>query len=154
MDDLDAMAEILGDREVMRFSLSGPYDREKTRNFLELTQSHYDKYGTGLLAVVHKEEQRVIGYCGIVFQDIDGENLPEIGYRLHPQFWGKGLATEAAMAVQEYGFNEMKYDKMISIIESENVGSIRVAEKNGLTLEKETIFKDKVPVRIYSICSM
>lgn len=150
-DDLDEMTEVLGDPEVMRFSLNGPYSREKTFEFLERTITRYKEGGMGLLAVVHKTDERVIGYCGILFQEIDGEDLPEIGYRLNRQYWGRGLATEAAKAVQNYGFSHLGFSKMISIIEAENLASIRVAEKNGLVFEKDSLFKDRIPVRIYSI---
>lgn len=151
LDDLDSMAEIMADPEVMRFSLSGPYSREKTKDFLKRCIGGYKEKGLGLFAVVLKGENKVLGYCGIIYQDIDGEDLPEIGYRIHRDYWGKGLATEAAKAVQDYGFGRFGFSKMISVIEAENAVSIRVAEKCGLRFEKEALFKDRVPVRIYSI---
>jgi RimJ/RimL family protein N-acetyltransferase len=50
----------------------------------------------GLLAVVAESVDRIIGYCGISLQEVDGSLIPEIGYRFHPDFWGQGYATEAA----------------------------------------------------------
>lgn len=65
----------------------------------------------------------------------------EIGYRLHPDFWNRGLATEAARATRDYAFRDLKLPRVISIIMPENFASRRVAEKNGMRIEKETLFK-------------
>ncbi len=74
----------------------------------------------------------------------------EIGYRLHPDHWGQGLGTEAARAVRNYGFDNLKLPRLISLIHPDNVASRRVAEKNGMTPEKETIFRG-FPTIVYSI---
>ncbi|MBF0199140.1 MAG: GNAT family N-acetyltransferase [Planctomycetes bacterium] len=150
-DDLDDMAKVLGHPDVMRFSLSGPYSREKTKKFIDGCLSQYEKNGVGLYAVVFQADRRVIGYCGYYFQTIDGKEEVEISYRLHPDYWNQGLATETSKAVQEHGFNKLGFNRMISIIESENIASIKVAEKNGMINEKDALFHNKVPVKIYSI---
>ncbi|MBB6479326.1 GNAT family N-acetyltransferase [Spirochaeta isovalerica] len=150
IDDLKALAPILADREVMRFSLNGPYSREKTEQFIRRCLDNYLKRGTGLLALIHKGDDKLIGYCGIVIQEIDGEELPEVGYRLDPSYWGRGLATEAAAAAADYGFYNLGFPCLISIIEEENTASIRVAEKNGFVYGKDAVFMGQVPVRIYS----
>lgn len=66
-------------------------------------------------------------------------------------YWNNGLATETALAVQNHGFEVLGFTRLISIIEATNIASIRVAEKNGMTLEKAVLFKDKIPVKIFSI---
>ena len=66
--------------------------------------------------------------------------------------WGIGLATEAARACRDYGFRNVGLRRLISIIESENAASIRVAEKTGMTLEKRAVFH-KIPVLIYSVAN-
>ncbi|PZD73949.1 hypothetical protein C1752_01639 [Acaryochloris thomasi RCC1774] len=149
--DLDEIAEVLSHPDVMRFSLSGPYSHERVRAFIDGCLKSYETRNAGLLAVIPRDEQRVIGYCGYYFQVIDQQNEGEIGYRLHPNYWGRGIATEAAIAVKEYGFGTLGYERMISIVEVENIASIRVAEKNGMTYEKDSIFLGQVPVRIYAI---
>ena len=63
-----------------------------------------------------------------------------------------GLATEAARASRDYGFKNVGLRRLISIIESDNVASIRVAEKMGMTLEKRAFFH-KIPVLIYSVAN-
>jgi RimJ/RimL family protein N-acetyltransferase len=61
----------------------------------------------------------------------------EIGWRLDPDYWGRGLATEAAAAVLRDGFERLGFSRLISIIYRENVASRRVAEKIGLRLWRE-----------------
>jgi len=67
--------------------------------------------------------------------------------------WGKGLATEAARACRDHGFKKAGLRRLISIIESENAASIRVAEKMGMTLEERASFHG-IPVLIYSIANL
>ena len=72
---------------------------------------------------------------------VDGVEEIEIGYRLDPKYWGRGLATEAAEAVRDHAFNDLGLGHVISLIHPNNIASRRVAEKNGMTVEKETIFR-------------
>ena len=149
--DVEGVLSFLGNSEVMRFSLSGPYDRKKCEEFVNWCLGRYERKGYGLFAVTLKESKKIIGYCGFYDQKIDGCDEVELGYRLHPDFWNKGLGTEVALSVQNYGFFELGFPRLISIIESENKASIRVAQKNGMTHEKDSMFKDRVPVEIYAI---
>jgi ribosomal-protein-alanine N-acetyltransferase len=92
-------------------------------------------------AVVRRDEQSLIGYCGFFPQTVDGVEEVEIAYRLHPEHWGHGFATEAARAVREHAFRTLELPRVISLIHPDNHRSRRVAEKNGMTLEKETEFR-------------
>jgi ribosomal-protein-alanine N-acetyltransferase len=148
-DDLDVAARLLSDPQVMRFSL-GAKTRDETTTWLKRCLSHYEKRGFGLWAVVHKSDGEVIGYCGLIPQVIDGQDEVELAYRLFPEYWGQGLGTEAARATREYCWTSLGLDRLISIIEPANVASIRVAEKHGMRLEKETLARERA-VRIYTI---
>jgi [ribosomal protein S5]-alanine N-acetyltransferase len=75
----------------------------------------------------------------------------EIGYRLHPDYWNRGLATEAARAVRRYAFEVLKLERVISLIHPENHASRRVTEKTGMKLEKTTVFRG-FPAQVFS-CS-
>jgi ribosomal-protein-alanine N-acetyltransferase len=153
LSDLDDFAPIMADAEVMRFSRSGPWTREQTKQFLEQCQVDYSeaRWGYGRLAVVQKSDSRLIGLAGLArFDEIDGYPEVEIGYRLHPGFWGRGLATEAAAASRDYGFRDLGMTRLISLIQPENVASVRVAEKIGMTCEKE-IRKWDMDLRVYVI---
>jgi RimJ/RimL family protein N-acetyltransferase len=148
--DLDAMAGVFGDPEVMRFG-PGPQSREWVRAWLlGCLEDYYRKWGFGLWAVVHKPDRQVIGLCGLThFDDVDGQSEIEIGYRLARGFWGRGLATEAAGAVRDYAFDVLVLPRLVSIIDPRNEASIRVAEKNGLRYEKDVIFRERR--RLYAI---
>ena len=139
--DLDRLAELMADPDFMRFS-TGVFTREATERFL------FDRViapaRAGLpsqFAVVLREETRPMGYCGFFQQLVDGVNEIEIGYRLDSGFWNRGLATEAARAVRDYAFEVLRLDRVISLIHPDNHASRRVAEKNGMKLEKQTTFR-------------
>ena len=95
-----------------------------------------------------REEEKLIGYCGFLRQIVDEIEEIEIGYRLHPDYWNRGLATEAARAVHDYAFSVLKLERVISLIHPDNHASRRVTEKNGMTLEKETTFRG-FPVLVF-----
>lgn len=149
--DLGEIAEVLGHPEVMRFSLSGPYSRQQCEKFVQKCIDDYAGRGFGLYAVILKASHKLIGYCGYFVQMIDSIEEVEIGYRLHPDHWNHGLATEAAQAVRDYGFERLGCSRLISIIDPLNLASIRVAEKIGMDYEKNSVFKNTTSVRIYAV---
>jgi RimJ/RimL family protein N-acetyltransferase len=139
-EDLDKMATLMADNDFMRFSL-GVYSREQTAGFLNKVRRR-DRDGLpSQFAVIVREEERLVGYCGFFAQVVDGTEELEIGYRLDSAYWGRGIATEAARAVRDHGFRELKLPRLISLIHPDNHASRRVAEKNGMTPEKETLFR-------------
>ena len=147
--DLDVMAGLMADMDFMRFSL-GVLSREKTAAFLEKVRAR-DRAGLpSQFALLLRARDQLIGYCGFFAQVVDDVEELEIGYRLRPDCWGQGLATEAARAVRDYGFNELKLARLISLIHPDNAASKRVAEKNGMIPEKETVFRG-FPTIVYSI---
>ena len=149
--DVEPLLSFLSDPEVMRFSIGGPATREDIQNnYLPGCWKRYSRNGLGQWAVVLKSDGTCIGECGICVQEVAGEREFEISYRLRRDCWGIGLATEAARACRDYGFKQAGLRRLISIIESENAASIRVAGKMGMKLEKRATFH-KLPVLIYSV---
>jgi len=146
-DDLDRMSELMADPGFMRFSL-GIYSRDQTEEFLQKVIGWDNRGIPSLFAVILNQTRDLLGYCG--FYHPEGFEDTEIGYRLDPRFWNKGFATEAARAVRDCGFSEWKLDRLISLIHPENVASRRVAEKNGMTPERETTFKG-FPTQVFAI---
>jgi len=147
--DLDPLAELMANPDFMRFS-SGVFDREATMKFLFDRIIAPGREGLPTqFAVVRRGEDRLIGYCGFFRQEVDGAAEIEIGYRLHPDYWNLGLATEAARAVRDYAFNVLKLKRVISLIHPDNHASRRVAEKNGMALEKKTNFRG-FPTMVFS----
>lgn len=140
--DLPALARILADPEVMRFSKSGPWSEEQTRRFIvERCAASQRDHGYSPWAVIRREDDALLGYCGLIPQVVEGEAEVEIGYRLSPAAWGHGYATEAACASRDFARDVLGRERLISIIQPENVASARVAEKVGMSPERSARFK-------------
>ena len=137
-DDAEAIARIICDRETMRY-YPAPFTRADADEWIARNQRRYEANGHGLWAVVLKASGEVIGDCGVVLQQVDGQELPEVGYHFRRDMWGQGFATEAARACFDWGFNHLPADFLISLIRPENVPSRGVAERNGLTVWKQVM---------------
>ncbi|HKP02089.1 MAG TPA: GNAT family N-acetyltransferase [Chthoniobacterales bacterium] len=148
-NDLDALSALMANQDFMRFSL-GIFSREQTADFLEKVRAR-DRAGLpSQFAVVLRENGLLIGYCGFFLQIVNDVEELEIGYRIDPAFWNRGIATEAAHAVRDHAFTKLDLRRIISLIHPDNAASRRVAEKNGMTLEKETVFRG-FPTIVFSI---
>lgn len=140
-EDVDRMAELFADPNFMRFSLGVFTKREQTVAFVEKVID-WDRAGIpSQFAVIPRDEGILVGYCGFFHHPEHGIEDTEIGYRLDPKYWNRGLATEAARAVRDHGFRDLNLRRVISLVHPENIPSRRVAEKNGMTVEKEIIFR-------------
>ncbi len=107
-----------------------------------------DKGGHNVL--IERETGNPVGMCGLLVQEVDGIIELEIGYSLHPAFWGKGFATEAARKCRDFAFENNFAESLISIIHVNNSQSAKVAQRNGMLLEKTTIHKG-IPVNIFRV---
>jgi ribosomal-protein-alanine N-acetyltransferase len=135
-DDLDALAAIQADPEVMRYFPSGPRSREGALRELERCIAFQEQHGFSLWAAIDKANDRLIGRCGLMRQLLQGREEVEIAYLIDRECWGRGLATEAALAIRDHGFAELGKDRLVSIIHRDNLASRRVAEKVGLRPER------------------
>jgi ribosomal-protein-alanine N-acetyltransferase len=147
-EDLDVMAQLFANPGFMRFSL-GVYTREQTRTVLQKFLSWEQAGLPSQFAVVLRENRQVIGYCGFLHHP-EVPTEVEIGYRLDPEYWNRGLITEAARVVRDHGFQHWKLSRVISLIHPDNVPSRRVAEKNGMKIEKEITFRG-FPTLVYAM---
>jgi ribosomal-protein-alanine N-acetyltransferase len=147
--DLDALADLMANADFMRFSL-GPLSRKKTAEFLEKMQTRDRAGEPSQFAVLFHATEKLIGFCGFFLQRVDGIERIEIAYRFHPDYWGQGIATEAARAVRDHAFQVLKLNQVISLIHPDNIASGRVAEKNGMTVDKKTVFRG-FPTLVYAI---
>jgi [ribosomal protein S5]-alanine N-acetyltransferase len=91
----------------------------------------YAKDGSGLNALL-LEDGTPVGQCGLLTQEVDGLAELEVGYHLLPAFWGKGYASEAAVACKRFAFEHRLAPSVISLIDPENTLSRAVAKKNGM----------------------
>ena len=136
LTDVDDLFGIWGDAETMRF-YPQPLERAALDEWFARQFKRYDDDGIGLWAVMRKSDGAFIGDCGLLIQEVDGVLETEVSYHTNKQFWGQGYAPEAARGCMKYGFNQLKRERIISMIRPENTPSRRVAEKNGLRIEKE-----------------
>jgi len=148
-EDAEALARVICDAETMRF-YPRPFDRKDVDEWIARNLRRYHDHGHGLWAMVWKELNEMVGDCGITQQTVDGEWLPEIGYHLRRDCWGRGLATEAACACRDWGFSNLRTDFLISLIRPENRPSWRVAERNGMTIWKQVMHAE-LPHNVYRI---
>ncbi|MEM9159155.1 MAG: GNAT family N-acetyltransferase [Verrucomicrobiota bacterium] len=137
--DFGVLFEVLSDPETMRYYPT-PYTEEKVRYWIDRFCESYVKNGFGLWIVVEKETGVVVGDCGLILQSLEGVDEVEIGYHFNKKYWGRGYATEAAAGCRQYAFEELGLKRVISLIRPENKPSWRVAERNGMKIERELIW--------------
>ena len=94
----------------------------------------------------------MIGGIGLATQIVEGKKIPEVGYMLKEQFWGKGYAVEGAIAVRDYSFQNLGKKELISIVYPANIRSVQVAGKIGMHLSREIDFNGRNHM-MYSISS-
>ncbi len=132
-EDIDELAKILNDPVVMKFSSKGQMSWQDTSEFIDWCIESYENNGYGQWAVLDRETECLIGFCGLSQIEINGKNEIQIGYRLSKQSWGKGLATEAGSEVLRLGFEEYKIKSIISVVSLEHGASINVTKKLGFS---------------------
>lgn len=137
LDDLDFLAALLADPEVMRF-FPKRYSREEAAAWIGLQQRRYVTDGFGYWLAVEKSTQKPIGQAGVLAQKVNGQSEMGLGYIIHRPFWRQGFATEAAAACRDYVFYTRDAPRTITLIRPENLASLGVARKIGMRLEGQT----------------
>jgi len=136
-DDLDDLAAIFADEEVMRWiGGGGVLGRDVAAGMIERQRQHYADRGWGQWATIERASGRMIGVCGLIlWPAMDGREELEVAYLLARDAWHQGFATEAALAIRDYGVT-VRPD-LVSLIYPANTASINVARKVGMRWEKE-----------------
>ncbi len=138
--DMDFVAAMLGDLEVMRFWPS-PCSRAEAAEWVQKQQERYGRDGHGYWLALDRQTGAPVGQAGLLMSTVDGRTEPGLGYMLHRPFWGRGYATEAAAATLAWAFETRGYDRVICLVRPENVPSLRVAWRLGLKPERYTTYK-------------
>lgn len=151
--DTSVWADFYADKEAVAFfssfGLTTNLDRAKHMIDQQLLRYAHNRFGHQ--ALIEKATSNFIGVCGLLIQEVDNITEIEVGYHIFKKYWGRGFAPEAAKLFIDYAFENDLTNSVISVIDVGNIKSQKVAEKNGLTREKQTKYSDGEDVYIYRI---
>jgi RimJ/RimL family protein N-acetyltransferase len=151
-EDIPVWTDFFVDNDRLRYlgiDLSKKPETHATE-WIEKQLERYSNEGLGHLAVVLKETNEFIGVGGIIPRQLENKIELEIAYSLLPRFWKNGYGTELAKQMKEFGFENIKPERFVSIIDKENSDSINVAVKNGMDVLFETKYLG-MDVQVYGI---
>ncbi|MGM7682552.1 GNAT family N-acetyltransferase [Cytobacillus sp. Hm23] len=142
-NDIESLYKIVKQNEVGMWLARGEgMSREETENYVENIVSHWNLYGFGVWAVIHKETDKLIGHCGLRYID-DTEDV-EILYLINQQYWGNGYATEAANAAIGFAFKCLRIEKLFARVRTRNERSMKVLGKIGFTFLKNKDYNGRI----------
>ncbi len=133
-DDAEVFFVLNSNPEVLRYTGDNALASVGEAYVFLKNYKDYEQNGYGRWAVVNKNTELVIGWCGLKLNE---ENLVDLGYRFFRSNWGHGYATEAASACLEYGFRELDIQEIIGRVAEENKASIRILEKLNMRFWKK-----------------
>lgn len=131
-DDAELLHSICSDPEVMRYVGDGaPWRLENTRQFIAEAVATEQTHGYCRWPLILKDDGLLAGFCGFE----PAREGAEMGWRLASQYWGRGLATEAAQAILKFGVDSLGFRRVTATVHCENRASLHVAEKLGMSVE-------------------
>lgn len=146
MEDTEGLFRLDSDPLVHQYlgnqTISKMEEAEFAVNFI---REQYASNGIGRWATIEKDSGAFIGWSGLKYltEEENGHtNFYDVGYRLIPEFWGKGYATEACRAALDFGFNNFGMEKIVGTANELNLASIRVLSKCGLEYKNQFMWKD------------
>jgi [ribosomal protein S5]-alanine N-acetyltransferase len=142
--------EFLNQPEAIRYLFIDVTLEEYCTRWFERQYNRYKTGRMGLCAIELKASGEFVGQCGLLPQVVDEQEELEIGYHFLPCYWGNGYATEAARACKDFAFSNHLAESIISLIHIDNVRSQKVALRNGMKVDKRSLFHT-LPVDIYRI---
>ena len=148
-EDASLIYELNLDPEVTRYTGDPVRDISHAKEILEqVILPQYALYNHGRWAVHIKDGLEFIGWCGL--KNRPERNEIDLGYRFLKTAWGKGYALEAAFACIKYGFEKLNLQRIVGRAMPDNIGSLRVLEKCGMTYITDEIVDDH-PAKTYEI---
>ena len=139
--DLEFMAEMLGDREVMRY-FPAPLSRQRSLMWIERQMERYRSDGLGYWLIVNRENQRPIGQAGLMSMIVEGSTLLGLGYMLHRPFWQQGYALEASRACLDHAETLSGRPRISCLIRPANGPSRKVADRLGYRAQRMVLYAD------------
>jgi [ribosomal protein S5]-alanine N-acetyltransferase len=149
IDDLQEAHRILdGHPDVWQFDPGYQPSLEKREKLLQFRILEMERHGIGSLAVLLKETEQLIGYCGLQLYLCERQSYStpevELFYKLGRDYWGKGDATEAAQAVVRYAFEELRLSRIVSHANCDNHHSVALMRRVGLMIEDDPLYPSEV----------
>lgn len=142
-DDAGLLTPVFAERAVWEFPFGRGMSADWTAEFVDQSIAHWDRFGFGLWVARTLADQKVIGYLGLSMPSFLAELIPaermpavEVGWRLHPDHWGNGYATEGAQAALRGAFETLQLNEVCSARQSINPPSARVAQRIGMEYER------------------
>lgn len=139
LEDLDFLASLLADPEVMRY-FPKPLSREESEAWIHRQLDRYEQDGCGYWLVIEKSSQQPVGQIGVLMTEIDGQKEPALGYIVDSAFWRRRVASEATAACIEWVFAQTDHPRVITLVRPENKASLAVAGKIGMVEQGQTMF--------------
>lgn len=132
-DDLPALLKLRTNPEVMRYIGNGNIQTQnQVEEFLTLAIGYQERYGIDFCSVFEKNTNQFIGQAGLFHLGFDETQKEfEIAYRLLPEYWGKGYATELVKALVDWGFTHLEVTKIVAVTHPDNIASQQVLKKTG-----------------------
>lgn len=136
--DLETAYKLFNDAEVQKYlSEKNRRTREGLKVLLNNSVKYWKTRGYAMLCVADKTTDEMIGYCG--FQCFDGTSDIEIVFGYRKEFWGQGIATEAARACLRFGYENLPFDKIYAATVPENTASQKVLKKIRMKYDEKTV---------------
>lgn len=150
MDDRHWWMEYINNAEAIRFMPFSVGSEQDCASFIQRSLDRYATDGSGLNAIIEQASNKPVGMVGLLTQLVDGLDELEIGFHLLPSAWGKGYATEAAIACKAFARDHQCASSVISLIDHQNLASQAVAKRNGMSYEKDTVHRG-VPAMVWRV---
>ncbi|AYA36207.1 N-acetyltransferase [Hymenobacter oligotrophus] len=136
--DFEVYFRLNTDPHIMRYT-GPPKSEEVVRQYLANMAADYERWpDMGRFLTVEKASENVVGLH--LLKPLDQTEMIEVGYRLLPEYWGRGYATEMAQALVQYGFSELNLPQIVGVTLPANVASQHVLEKCGLRYQKQEFY--------------
>lgn len=143
LSDMDALFELYS-YEGMTDYMEGLYAYEEEYDYQKAyIENMYHFFGYGMWLVFEKETGKLVGRAGVEHrEELEGEL--ELGYAIGTPWQGRGYATEVCRGILEYVREELGFEEIGSLVQPENIVSVRLLEKLGFNMEKEVVL-DGIP---------
>jgi len=146
-EDAEALFEMESDVRVLTYLGMEPLkELHEIYPIIARVQKQYTDNGIGRWMMIEKSSGEAMGWTGLKLEPLETNghsNYYDLGYRMIPRFWGKGYASESAIASVEFGFNDLLLERINGAADAENIASNRVLQKSGLKFIETFDYRNK-----------